>query len=115
MKCDMCGNNFTIQHKGSGGHNRKYCYDCYPNGLTRSERGKRRSVLLQNKNNSYKKALGCSICGYDKCGAALEWHHTEDNKLENPSNVLKRSWEAYLEETSKCILVCSNCHREIHE
>ncbi len=114
MICDMCGNNFTIEHTGSGGHNRKYCYDCYPTGLTKSERATRRNDLLREKSNAYKESLGCSICGYNKCALALEWHHHKDDKLENPSDTLKRSWDAYIIETQKCQLVCSNCHREIH-
>ena len=57
----------------------------------------------------------CSICGYDKCIAALEFHHLNPNEKEfhlgqaKTTNLIKlRS------ELSKCILVCSNCHKEIH-
>lgn len=56
----------------------------------------------------------CQICGYDKCIAALDFHHLE-NKEEKPSYVILRwSWERAKKELEKCILVCSNCHREIH-
>lgn len=56
----------------------------------------------------------CSVCGYDKCINALEFHHTE-NKKEEPSYIIFRwSWERALKELEKCILVCANCHREIH-
>ena len=27
---------------------------------------------------------------------------------------ITHSWEEYLKETEKCILVCANCHAEIH-
>ena len=56
----------------------------------------------------------CSICGYSKCINALEFHHVEE-KHHDPSYIIMRwSWERAKEELEKCILVCSNCHREIH-
>lgn len=61
-------------------------------------------------------ALGgkCSICGYDRCINALEFHHIE-GKEEKPSYIIMRwSWDRVMKELEKCILVCSNCHREIH-
>lgn len=59
----------------------------------------------------------CQICGYDKCSDALELHHIDPSKKElsfsrvraNPISIQKIS-----EELKKCILLCSNCHREIH-
>jgi len=64
----------------------------------------------------YAKSRGpveCSICGYDKLFAALEWHH-RDPKEKDPS--WNRGWNyARLKtELDKCDLVCANCHREIH-
>jgi len=58
----------------------------------------------------------CQICGYDKCIDALEFHHiNKDDKEEKPSYVIMRwSWKRAKKELDKCILVCSNCHKEIH-
>lgn len=61
------------------------------------------------------KGGGCSICGYNKCPAALEFHHKDPNEKEFQIN--KRwsmSKEAILKEIDKCVLLCSNCHREEH-
>lgn len=58
----------------------------------------------------------CSICGYNKCLDALEFHHIDgsnkDFGLSQRGNT--RSWEKVKQELDKCILLCSNCHRELH-
>jgi transcription elongation factor Elf1 len=58
----------------------------------------------------------CCICGYDKCINALEFHHLDKKlKEEKPSYIIMRwSWEKVKKELEKCILVCSNCHKELH-
>jgi 5-methylcytosine-specific restriction endonuclease McrA len=58
----------------------------------------------------------CCICGYDKCYDALEFHHLDPSQKDFglSSNGHTRSWEKVKEELDKCILVCANCHREIH-
>jgi hypothetical protein len=57
----------------------------------------------------------CSICGYNKCIKALDFHHLDRTKKEFgiAKNGFTRSWERVKAELDKCILVCSNCHREI--
>ncbi len=58
----------------------------------------------------------CSICNYNKCIDALDFHHLNPNtKMFSPSdNGHTRSWEKQKIELDKCILLCANCHREIH-
>ena len=56
----------------------------------------------------------CSKCGYNKCEAALEFHHLDPNEKDFPVATNSKSWKLIVEEAKKCILVCSNCHREIH-
>ena len=63
----------------------------------------------------------CSICGYKRCKEALEWHHTGGDKEFNVSKFVNSNYpslknkEKVLTELSKCVLVCANCHREIHK
>lgn len=56
----------------------------------------------------------CQKCGYDKCIGALEFHHL--NKDEKDFSIAVRSFnlEKLKKEADKCILLCSNCHRELH-
>ena len=57
----------------------------------------------------------CACCGYNKCIQALEFHHLnpEEKDFSFGSNT-NRSWVDTRNELQKCILVCANCHREIH-
>lgn len=61
------------------------------------------------------KLNGCAICGYDKCDAALEFHHVnpEDKKF-NITNKKILANQNISTELNKCILLCANCHREAH-
>ncbi|QEG09220.1 HNH endonuclease [Vibrio phage Phriendly] len=114
MICEFCNKHFEVNSKGSGGTNRAMCFDCMPEGLDKNARRKVRQDLLNTKARTEKLLLGCSECGYKKNPSALEWHHPEDDKLMHPSNALKGSWAKYKAETDKCILLCANCHREVH-
>ena len=59
----------------------------------------------------------CCICGYCKCNSALDFHHRDEKTKSFGLSVrgLTRSWERTRAELDKCLLVCANCHREIHE
>jgi len=62
----------------------------------------------------------CEICGYDKCLAALHFHHPGGNpSREIPAGILmyaKAHKGRPVEEVLKgWILVCANCHAEIHD
>jgi hypothetical protein len=58
----------------------------------------------------------CQCCGYNKSIRALHFHHIDEStkKFSISSNVT-RNWEDTLQELRKCVLVCSNCHMEIHD
>lgn len=57
----------------------------------------------------------CEACGYDKCNSALDFHHTDESDKEfGISERLTNSIESLKKEADKCILLCSNCHREHH-
>lgn len=60
----------------------------------------------------------CSKCNYFKCLSALEFHHKDPSIKEDAVSFLirmNRNFERLKLELDKCLLVCANCHREIHE
>lgn len=62
------------------------------------------------------KINGCAICGYNKCSAALEFHHVINNK-KFPLKlgvIHSRTIKSIFNEVNKCVLLCANCHRELH-
>lgn len=59
----------------------------------------------------------CEECGYDKNLSALEFHHLNPEEKEfqiDERHFANRSLEVLQKELDKCILLCSNCHRELH-
>lgn len=58
----------------------------------------------------------CVLCGYKRLSSALEFHHInpEDKEYAVASNGTCHNLEKDLSEVKKCLLVCANCHREIH-
>ena len=70
---------------------------------------KRKSDAIEYKGGK------CYNCGYDKCDAALEFHHTDPSKKEASWNKMRLWGEQRLkDELDKCVLLCANCHREAH-
>jgi len=56
----------------------------------------------------------CEMCGYKKCIDALEFHHKNPNEKDFTISGKSWSFERLKKEVDKCILVCANCHREVH-
>jgi hypothetical protein len=57
----------------------------------------------------------CERCGYDKCIIALEFHNTDPKEKDFQISGKSLSFENLKNEVDKCMLVCSNCHSEIHD
>ena len=86
------------------------------------------SVQCKNKNSTTnfrieqkKKAIEykggkCVICGYSNYAGAMHFHHV--NPKEKDFSLSKTGqtyvWEAVIKELDKCVLMCANCHAEVH-
>ena len=112
--CKICGKAFTIMDNG---WTRKYCYDCSPH----EDENISHAQAVTIKRKAIKQALvemkggKCSICGYNKCMRALEFHHPDPSQKEFAITKNVKDFDKLKAEAENCILVCSNCHAEIHE
>ncbi len=108
--CIVCG---TLLH----GRQTKFCSVACKNKDLQSYEAQKRRGLARKLELLRKAGSRCSICGYHKNLAALVFHHTgsaeKDFKLDMRS-LSNRKFEPVLSEISKCILVCANCHAELH-
>lgn len=104
--CSVCGRCYMYFKNRRAGHTKTKCNSCMANI---------RRWSIKNKMLLYKGSK-CSVCGYSKCLSALEFHHT-DSKEKNfgLSGFHCLVWSRIKEELDKCVLLCSNCHRELHQ
>lgn len=81
-------------------------------------RTKSEAVVAWRKRTKLKlveyKGRKCQCCGYSKCIEALEFHHIDSSSKEFSISGKSNSFERLKKEADKCVLVCSNCHKEIH-
>jgi len=58
----------------------------------------------------------CRDCGFAGPVDALEFHHLDARSKEFGISVdgIPRSWARVQAELAKCVLLCANCHREVH-
>lgn len=100
--CLKCGKEFKSSR-------RWICSGC----ATRKRRDKNRERIHQIA------GLNCQLCNYggsEMHMKLLTFHHVDPSikKFEMSVGNLTGGWEIILEELKKCILVCFNCHNEIH-
>ncbi len=80
------------------------------------ERNRINKEKLRQWIRTQKLSVGCSFCGYNKCAAALDYHHPNPDKEGGVGNAVRNGWSrSRIEnEISKCMVLCANCHRELH-
>ncbi|GAX39860.1 hypothetical protein NIES4075_08200 [Tolypothrix sp. NIES-4075] len=109
--CPRCKQQLAAEafyQRRSGKHLSPYCKECTNRQtIERMRRFKEKCVAH--------KGGKCSRCGYNRCIDALEFHHINPLEKDLPLSAGKvYSFEKAKAELDKCILVCANCHREIH-
>lgn len=57
----------------------------------------------------------CQLCGYDRYGGALHFHHIDPRRKEFglAARGFTQSIAKQRAEAAKCVLLCSNCHAEV--
>lgn len=118
-------------------YNRKFCdvclcvskYRCAKHMVFKKlyKSGKRKCIKCnseyqsenrRNKILKLKKMAGgqCQICNYSKSTYGLHFHHLDPTEKEfNIGHGNNRSFKRMQNEAAKCILLCANCHAEVHE
>jgi transposase len=84
------------------------CKRCRSEAVTRRRR-KLKAVLVDEAGGR------CCLCGYDRCSAALSFHHVDPLLKRMPISAggIAYAIEFLRAEAQKCVLVCANCHAEI--
>ena len=98
---------YRVESKHTG---KLRCVKCESEAVQR-RRTKLKQIAVEYKGGS------CSKCGYSKCSAALEFHHTDPTEKDFGIAAKGRTMsEAKMKaELDKCVMLCANCHREEHD
>jgi hypothetical protein len=110
--CPKCKNNCSIDEfynrRGKKGSS-VYCKKCTTDQVV--ERTKKLKQLMVD----YKGGC-CQVCGYNKYIGSLDFHHINPEEKDfTIAHIRHYKFDDLIKkELDKCLLVCSNCHREIH-
>lgn len=111
MKCKYHSCTEEVRENPYRGHEPLFC----------SKRCKNKQAVFDYRKRMkqmYVDYLGgkCKICGYDKTTAALQFHHLDPSQKEfELSRAVTKSFDLAKPELDKCVLLCANCHAEVHQ
>lgn len=75
---------------------------------------KERNVRNTQRIREWKSDKGCMVCG-EKFAQCLELHHLDPSTKEfSSAEAFNKSWETFIVEAEKCVVLCANCHRKVH-
>ena len=75
-----------------------------------------RRAIMRAKFQAYKATLKCAECGEDH-SYCLEFHHLDPSEKEiTVTKAIQQrwSWDRIMREVDKCVVLCANCHRKLH-
>ena len=104
FNCKYCGETDSENFYGA---KKTECKNCF---------NKRSVKRRQNLKQIAVDHLGgkCQRCGYDNYIGALEFHHKDPSSKDMTIAGTGKKWDAIKDEVEKCLLLCANCHREVH-
>ena len=112
--CTKCGKELPIEdfnwRNKEKGTRRSECKTCHADFMKEVYENKKKTVTEIKKN------LKCAKCGEER-EYCLDFHHANPNEKENTiARMTSNNYrlDTVLNEIKKCIVLCSNCHREFH-
>lgn len=82
---------------------------------------KQSDAVIRWRQNAKRKLIAgfgghCGICGYSKSEWAFAFHHLDPGEKEFSlaQRGMPRSWKKMIDEIAKCVMLCHNCHTEVH-
>ncbi len=108
-KNDLDENDFPKNGNGSRNQCKKCCVD----------RVRLKQLEFTKWSNDLK--TECIVCKYNRSKVGIDWHHLDENEKDfeisrfvSSNYPSDKNKEKVLIEMSKCVCLCSNCHREFH-
>jgi hypothetical protein len=133
-KCDHCGKmfyrrpsdmrtlNFCSQKCRGEYYTGKFKGKNSPSWKGGPEKSQIREIKKQREKRAELKRKGieyfggkCQNCGYNKCITSLDFHYPDPFKKDEDFNKkCEKSWEVMKSKIEECLLLCKNCHTELH-
>lgn len=124
--CNECGRSlpidmFELEHTKKGDFRRHTCRECRAI-YKRNRRIERPEIHIAQETRRIKRVRDwqnslktpCIICG-EKEFVCIDWHHVDPStKLFTIGANFNKARTSILKEISKCVCLCSNCHRKVH-
>lgn len=131
-RCPVCGvilpaNTTNHDCKSVDLKQDRHCVDCgkplssigyerWKNSCPQCEKRKwREKNAIERKALRVKFGGKCCVCGYDRCFAALHFHHIDNSEKYEWSNKGNASLREIKAHPERFQLLCANCHIELHE
>lgn len=116
--CSACGKVKSADafYKRQNGNQYTRCKQCHNKRYSSTKRMAKWRKQMKQRCVNYKGGR-CYLCGYNKCLTALEFHHLDPNEKEFTIayKATGNSFDTLRPELDKCVLLCANCHREVHD
>jgi hypothetical protein len=103
-QCNRCQKEYIYSR--ASGKAKIYCASCC---ITVRRQNIKKKILQQRGEN-------CEICEYSICPRTLSFHHKNPKEKDfTVSANMEKSFDKIKHETDKCMILCANCHMELHE
>lgn len=127
QKCSICKTEHPATLEYFGKHGTRgldtYCKPCRHERTKQYYHNNKEKMLSQSaawkkiqkdKINEFKDSCSCLKCGESR-NWLLDFHHTDPTKKDFQISQGERfGWMKVKKEIDKCVVLCSNCHRDFH-